>query len=133
MKWSVNLVTVKGLTLYRQLRKLLEGYKLKDMVMCDYDSLDANVNVNKAIGLLQQNYGRHFIVTNNGLPVAALAGMEVMKALTDEQYDAGIGTLMKDNFVAFDGDKPAVGVLEKLSSNEEKLYPVREEGTLPVL
>jgi len=96
--------------------------------MYDYDSLDANITVNEAIDLLRRNHSRYFIVMDNGLPVGTLARMEVMKALANKQYDTAIGTLIKDNFVALDGDKPTADVLQKLSSNEEKIYSVMEEG-----
>lgn len=113
---------------YLQLRKLVEGYRLKDMLMYDYDSLEARTTVSDAVGLLQHNHSKQFIVMDEGAPVGTLARMDVMKAVADQQYNVTIGSLMKDNLVVLDGSKPAADVLQKLSSNEERLYPVMEEG-----
>jgi Zn-dependent protease len=113
---------------YLQLRKLVADYRLKDMLMYDYDSLDATTTVSSAIGVLQRNHSRQFIVTADGLPVGTLARKEVMKAVADQQYNVTVGALMEDDLVVLDGDKSAADVLQKLSSNEERLYPVMEKG-----
>lgn len=113
---------------YLQLGKLVEGYRLKDMLMYDYDSLDAKTTISEAMGVLQQKHRRQFIVMDNGLPVGTLKRMDIMKAVAEQQYSATLGSLMKDNLEVLNADKPAADVLEKLSSNEERLYPVMEDG-----
>lgn len=113
---------------YLQLRKLVEGYRLKDMLMYDYDNLDATRTVNDTMGMLQQNHSKQFMVMDKGKPVGTLSRKDVIKAVADQQYNVKVRELMKNNLVLLDANKPAADVLKTLSSNEEKLYPVMEEG-----
>ena len=112
---------------YLQLKSLLKGVKLKDMVMYDFDGLDAFLTAQEVASVLQQKHGRYFLVMDKGLPVGTLNRMDVMKAIANQQYDLTLDMLMKKNLASLNCDTPVEMLLEKLSENEERLYPVFEK------
>lgn len=113
---------------YLQLKKLVEGYTVKDMLMYDYDSMDAGLTVQEVIPILQNNHHKYFILMENGQPVGTLDRMAVIKALASQKYGDSIAALMKENLVPLEADVPISTVLQLLAANEEKLYPVMDDG-----
>ena len=113
---------------YLQLKQLVKGLYLKDMVMYDYNSLDATQRVNEAASVLEHNHSKYFIVMDKGMPVGTINRMEIMKAIAEQQYDQKVASLMKNNVVSLQGDADAESALQTLSSNEEKLFPVLDNG-----
>ena len=113
---------------YLQLKALVKGIRLKDMLMHDCNSLDANLTVHEAVNLLQQKQNKVFLVMDKGQIVGTVNRLDVMKALADQQYDVKISSLVKDNLVSFDSETTLDKVLDKLSKDDERLYPVIDKG-----
>lgn len=109
---------------YLQIRMLVKGIKLKDVLMFDYDRLDADISVNEAAGILESNHSKYFIVMNEGTPVGTLNRMEVMKAVSEQSYNKKISELMKQGIEHLEGEMLVEDVLNTFSENEEKIYPV---------
>lgn len=113
---------------YLQLKKLVEGYTLKDMLMYDYDSMESNVTSQEAISILQNNHSKYYFLMNKGNPVGTLNRLEVIKAIAEQNYAVPVSALMKQDLAPLKGATPVLSVLHLLASNEEKLYPVMEGG-----
>lgn len=113
---------------YLRLKALVKGIKLQDVLMHDYNSLSAGMTVSEAAGILMTNHSRYFILEEGSRPVGSLNRMEVMKAIAEMKYTVPLKELMKEDLVCLDGERDVSEVLEKLSGNEERLYPVMVGG-----
>lgn len=109
---------------YLQLKTLVKGIKLKEVLIYDYQSIDANLKVNEAANVLENQHNRYFIVMKEGIPVGTLDRMEVMKSVTERQYDRKVTELMKENVEFFESETLIEDVLDKFSGDEAKLHPV---------
>ena len=112
----------------QHLKKLVQGIHLRDVLMYDYNCLDAELTINEAMDIMQHNHQQKFIVMQEGVPVGTLDRMDVMRAIADRQYNEKITCLMKDDLETMQGEILAENVLEKLSTHENRIYPVLEEG-----
>jgi len=109
---------------YLQIKTLVRGIQLKDVVMYDYDSMDAGITVNEAANILENNHSKYFLVMVEGSPVGTLNRMEVMKAVSEQSYDKKISELMKQDIDHLEAEMQVEDVLNTFSENEEKIYPV---------
>jgi Zn-dependent protease/predicted transcriptional regulator len=109
---------------YLRIRTLVKDIRLSEVLMYDYKSIDAGLTVNEAANILANQHNKYFIVMDNGLPVGTLNRLEVMKAVSEQQYERNISELMKENIEYFDGNMLVSEVIDKLSGNEERIYPV---------
>jgi len=109
---------------YLQIRGLVRDIKLSEVLMYSYASIDAGLTVNEAANVLTNDYRKYFIVMDKGMPVGTLNRIEVMKAVSEQQYEKKISELMKQNIEYFSGEMLVSEVLDKLSANEERIYPV---------
>lgn len=109
---------------YLQLKTVSHGLKLKDVVMHDYDSVDANATVMETSSILMTNHSRYFIVMENGKAVGTISRMQIVKSISEMKYDVKTKELMKANLSYLDGNSKVENLIEKLAGNEERLYPV---------
>lgn len=109
---------------YLQLKSLVRGIRLKEVLMYDYNSIEAELTVNEAANIMENNHSKYFIVMEEGNPVGTLNRMEVMKAVAEENYNKRISDLMRDNLVYLDGEMWLDNILDKFSGHEERIYPV---------
>lgn len=113
---------------YLRLKALVKGIKLQDVLMHDYNSLSAAMTVSEAAGILMTNHSKYFILEEGSRPVGSLNRMEVMKAIAEMKYTVPLKELMKEDLLCLDGERDVSEVLDKLSGNEERLYPVMVGG-----
>lgn len=113
---------------YFKLKALLQGIKLKDVLMFDYNSLQFTATVKDVAGILMSNHSNYFIVMEGPVPRGTINRMDMVKALAEKQYTATIGSLMKENLNCLDGEKEVDAVLEKLAGNGDRIYPVMDNS-----
>lgn len=113
---------------YLRLKALVKGIKLKEVLMYDYDSLQSNNTVKEAAGVLMNNHAKYFIVMDGANPIGSINRMEIVKAIAEMKYGEIVKNLMNENLNYLDGEKDLEAVLEKLSGNDELLYPVMENS-----
>jgi Zn-dependent protease len=109
---------------YLRLKSLVKGIKLNEVLMYDYNSLQADMTVHEASGVLNNNHSKHFILMDGINPVGVINRMEIIKALAEMNYNEPVTNLMKKKLECLDGDKEIDTVLEKLAHNAEQIYPV---------
>lgn len=122
------LVFARAEEAYLQLKLLLQGLHVRDMVMYEYNSLDSSLTARDAATVLQHNYNKRFLVMERGLPVGTLHRMSVIKAIAEQHYDQRISLLLKKDLQPLEGSTDVGDVLQLLSSNEQKLFPVFQNG-----
>jgi Zn-dependent protease len=113
-----------------QLKTLVQGVQLKDVLMYDYHTIDAHLNVHDAANSIAGNDSKYFIITDNGLPKGILKRVEILKAAAENDYDTKVFELIKDDMEEFDADTPVEDVLGKFSGIEDKIYLVFDKGKL---
>lgn len=112
---------------YLQYKSLVNGLQLKEILIYDYNSMEAELDVHEAADILENNHSRQFIVMSEGKPVGTIQRMEIIKAAAEQEYSKKVGALMQENLAHLQSDMKVAEVLDTLSVNEETLYPVYEK------
>jgi len=113
---------------YLQLKTMAHGLKLRDVLMHDYDSIDAAATVMKVSDTLMNNHSRNFIVMENGEAVGTVNRMQIVKSIAEMKYQIKIRQLMTENLDFLAANTLVENLIEKLAGKEEKLYPVMDHG-----
>ncbi|THU39532.1 site-2 protease family protein [Niastella caeni] len=113
---------------YLRLKSLVKGIKLNEVLMYDYNSLQANMTVQEASNILNSNHSKYFILMDGINPVGAINRMEIIKALADMNYTESLKNLVKEKLEYLNGDKEIDTVLENLARNDERIFPVMDNS-----
>lgn len=115
---------------YLRLKSLVKDVRLNEVVMFDYNSLQAGMTVLEAANVLMNNHSKYFILMDGAMPVGSINRMEILKAVADMNYKAQIRNLVNEEVELLDGEKNVDTVLEKLARNDEHIFPVVTNGQL---
>jgi Zn-dependent protease len=113
---------------YLRLKSLVQGIRLNEVLMYDYNSLQANMTVQEASNVLHSNHSKYFILMDGITPIGAINRMEIIKALAEMNYNAPLKDLVKEKLEYLNGNKEIDTVLEKLARNDEQIYPVMDNS-----
>jgi Zn-dependent protease len=113
---------------YLRLKSLVKGIKLNEVLMYDYNSLQANMTVQEASNVLNNNHSKYFILMDGIDPAGTINRMEIIKALADMNYNEPVKNLVKEKLESLHGDKEVETVLEKLARNDERIFPVMDNS-----
>jgi Zn-dependent protease len=113
---------------YLQIKTMVKGLRLSDVVMYDYESIEAGISVREAADILQNYPDKYFVVLYEGRPVGTLNRMDVIKAMSGQEYDKAVGDLMKEDIKHLQGEMLVEEFLDQFPRNEERIYPVYNEG-----
>lgn len=113
---------------YLRLKSLVQGIKLKELIMYDYNSIQANTTVKDVASVLMNNHSKYFVVMDGAKPIGSINRMEIIKAIAEKNYDETVGNLVRSELTYLDADQPVDTVLEKLADNDERVYPVMEQN-----
>jgi Zn-dependent protease len=109
---------------YLRLKSLVKGIRLNEVLMYDYNSLQANASVQAAAGILESNHSKYFVLMEGTNPVGSINRLEIIKAIADRKYSEPLKNLVKEELEYLDGHKEIDTVLEKLGQNDERIFPV---------
>ncbi len=115
---------------YLRLRSLVKGIKLDEVVMYDYNSLQANMTVREAAIILENNHHKFFVLMDGVKPIGTLNRLEIVKALAEMKYNEVLKNLVQGELVFFDANEEVDKVLEKLAGNDERIFPIMQNGQL---
>lgn len=113
---------------YLRLKSLVQGIKLNEVLMYDYNSLQANMTVQEAANILNSNHSKYFVLMDGVNPVGAINRMEIVKAIAEMNYKEPLKNLVKEKLQYLNGNKEVETVLEKLAHNDERIYPVMDNS-----
>lgn len=113
---------------YLRLRSLVAGIKLHEVLMYDFTSLQAEMTVEEASGILASNHNKYFILMEGTLPIGSVNRLEIIKAIAEMRYAMSLRDLIKEPLECLDGSENVQDVLEKLARDEEHIYPVLDQG-----
>lgn len=113
---------------YLRLKTLVQGLTLKDVLMYDYNSLQAGMHVQEAAGALMNNHQKYFILMEGSQPVGAINRMEIIKAIAEKKYTIPLRELLQEELPAFTSSQSVESVLENLAGSNDRIFPVMEEN-----
>jgi Zn-dependent protease/CBS domain-containing protein len=114
---------------FAQTRDLLSGYKVADVVMEEYKSLQMDDPLSKAIELLLDGQSTKFLVKKGDTISGTLSRSEMVRALSEKGREASIGDIMNDQLEYFDADMPLKDAFMKMQQYKHALILVRRRGT----
>ncbi|MGY5848091.1 site-2 protease family protein [Salegentibacter sp. HM20] len=108
----------------------LSQYKVSDVMMKNFISLSAEEALEKAVELLLDGQAQEFVITRDEEVVGLLSRKLLIKGLAENGKDAGIATLIHNNFLSFEPDLPLSEAYRLLLENKAEIAPVLEDGKL---
>lgn len=117
-------------TEYTESKFILKGYKVKDVVMRQYQTIDANEKVKKAVELLLNSQNKSFIVTENKEPVGTLNRDQIIIGLSKAGDEEFIHNVMDRNLIFLDNNSLLDNVFELIQEHKSTLILVLENNKL---
>ena len=111
-------------------KSLLKGYKVKDVLMRQYQTIEANETIKTAVAMLLNGQSRNFLVTENGISVGTLSRDEIIKALSEQGENVVIHNVMNKNLIYLDANAPLEDAYQQVQESKSSLMPVMENKQL---
>ncbi|MFV5697948.1 site-2 protease family protein [Flavobacterium sp. ZT3R17] len=115
---------------YTESKFMLKGFKVQDVVMKDYQTIDANEKVKKAVELLLDSQNKNFLITENNMPVGTLNRDQIIMALSKKGDDEFIYNVMDRNLIILENNSLLENVFELIQQNKSTLMLVMENNQL---
>lgn len=115
---------------FTQTKSLLEGYKVRDVLMQHYQTVDGGQRVSMAVQMLLNGQCKNFLVMEDSTPVGTLSRDEIIKALTEHSENESIQAVMNRDLVFLDVDSPLEKAFQQIQQHKSSLIPVMSVGQL---
>ena len=115
---------------YTQTKSLLHGYKVKDVLMQQYNSIDAGETIKTAVKILLDGQSKNFLVTENSHPLGTLSRDEIIRALAEQGENVTIYNVMNKDLIILDADSPLENAYQQVQEHKTTLMPVVENNKL---
>lgn len=115
-------------TEYTESKFFLKGYKVRDVIMKQYHSIDANEPLKTAITLLLDSQSKIFLITENNEPVGTLNRDQIIIALTDHGENVRIRDAMNKNLIFLEVETLLEDIFELVYQNKSNLMLVMENN-----
>ena len=115
---------------YTKLQSMLKGYVVKDVLIKNYQTLEADQTIQTAVKMLLNGQIKNFLVTENNNPTGTLSRNEIIKALTDQGEMEIIRNVMDRNLIFLKSDLPLEEAFQRAQQNKSNLMPVMENNQL---
>ena len=117
-------------TNYTESKYRLKGFKVKDIVMRQYLTIESNGTLAKAVELLLDSQSKEFLVTENKKPIGTLNRDEIIEALSKKTDDILIDSIMNPNLIFLQADSFLEDVFELVYKNKSSLMLVIENDQI---
>jgi Zn-dependent protease len=115
---------------YTESKFILKGFKVQDVVMKDYQTIDADEKIKKAVELLLDSQNKIFLITENNIPVGTLNRDQIIMALSKKGDDEFIYNVMDRNLIILENNSLLENVFELIQQNKSTLMLVMENNQL---
>lgn len=115
---------------YTESKFMLKGFKVEDVVMKDYQTIDADEKIKKAVELLLDSQNKIFLITENNIPVGTLNRDQIIMALSKKGDDEFIYNVMDRNLIILESNSLLENVFELIRQNKSTLMLVMENNQL---
>jgi predicted transcriptional regulator len=112
------------------LKRMLKGITIREVMLTDFDSLNAEMTVREAVNVIMKNHAKYFILLSGAMPLGIISRIEVLEAKGEMRFGELIKNLryVKVEFVY--GEEEVEKFITTLSKNTDRLYPVMENNYL---
>lgn len=117
-------------TEYTQAKYMLKGYKVKDALMRQYQTIDSSETIKAAVEILLNGQYKNFLVLENNKPKGTLSRDEIIIALTGKGENESIVNVMNKNLIFLNADSPLEDAYQKALEEKSILMPVLENDRL---
>jgi Zn-dependent protease/CBS domain-containing protein len=115
---------------YTESKFMLKGFKVQDVVMKDYQTIDAGEKIKKAVELLLDSQNKIFLITENNIPIGTLNRDQIIMALSKKGDDEFIYNVMDRNLIILESNSLLENVFELIQQNKSTLMLVMENNQL---
>lgn len=115
---------------YADSKYSLKGYKIKDVLMKQYLTIDSNEPIKTAVDLLLDSQSKVFLITENNEPVGTLNRDQIIMALSEKGDNLMIHSAMNKNLIYLDAETLLEDVFELIYKNKTNLMLVMENNEL---
>jgi len=115
---------------YTESKYMLKGYKVRDILMKQYQTIESNETLETAVKMLLDSQYKNFLVTENSEPIGTLNRDEIIKALSKKDENQFIYTIMNRNLIFLQEDALLEDVFELIYKNKSSLMLVMENKQL---
>ena len=109
------------------LRSLIKKVKFSEVVVNDYQSVQAGSTVLQAMSTLMNNHAKRFFVMEGGKPIGTIHRMKIINEAAEKNYNLPVKNLMKENLDFFNADAGVEEEFKKLVAFPNRSYPVIEK------
>lgn len=113
-----------------EFKNLLKGYTVRDVVMKEYQTIEEDEKIKKAIAILLESEHRKFLVTQNNKLVGTLNKNQIIKALSEKGEEEYIYNVMDRSLVYIDINTKLEKVIEQLYEKKGSVLMVNENDQL---
>lgn len=111
-------------------KSMLKGYKVRDVVMKQYQTIDADEKIKKAIAIILESEHKKFLITQNDMLVGTLNSHQIIKALSSNGEEEYIYNIMDKNLVYVDINTELEDIVERVYNKKSAVLLVNENGQL---
>jgi Zn-dependent protease/predicted transcriptional regulator len=115
---------------YSDSKYSLKGYKVRDVIMKQYQTIDASEPIKTAVTLLLDSQSKIFLITENNEPVGTLNRDQIIKALSEQGENVVIASVMNKNLIYLDVETLLENIFELVYKNKSNLMLVMENNEL---
>lgn len=113
---------------YLRIRELVGNVLLKDVAMHDYHVLQNDLTIKEAANVLLNNHSKYFVLMDGDRPAGAINRMEIIAGMAEMHYSQQLRELKTLELETLNGETEVQAVLGKISVDDEKIFPVLEQG-----
>lgn len=115
-------------TEYAESKHILKGYTVRDVLMTQYQTIDLNEEIKKAVEMLLDGQYKIFLVTENNEPVGTLNRDQIILALSEKGENEAVHTVMNRHLIFLDVDTLLEDIFELVYNNKSNLMLVMENN-----
>lgn len=115
---------------YTESKYFLKGYKVRDVIMKQYETIDADEPLKTAITLLLDSQSKIFLITEKKEPVGTLNRDQIIMALSQHGENILIRDAMNKNLIFLEVETLLEDIFELVYHNKSNLMLVMENNKL---
>jgi predicted transcriptional regulator len=115
---------------YTESKHLLKGFKVRDVLMKKYQTIDANETLKTAVAMLLDGSYKNFLVAQKNLPVGTLNRDQIIEALSKKKEETKLSSIMDSNLILLQADSFLEDIFELVYKNKSTLMLVMENDQL---
>ena len=115
---------------YTESKYMLKGYKVRDVLMKQYPTIDYNETLETAVKLMLDSQNKHFLVTQNGIPMGTLNREQIIEGLSKKEEESELPSIIDKNLILLQADSLLEDVFELVYKHKSTLMLVMENNQL---